>query len=124
MKFNEKVTGTTFHKNPELENYMRKMAEAHSDNQFYVPTKTFKATIVPESNNTHDANAKRIEMTVPVSDNLWKNVVVGYVKKNSDVYRRTKVNKNKPIDCSVKVKMFSMVPNKVYRDSYELAVEL
>lgn len=102
MNFKEKVVGTTF--------------QNHTAQDFHVivkgkeiETHSFAGQITPEPTNPHDPFAKLVEAFIEQPDGSKQVVTVGYVAKDSDVYRRTKVNKKKPIPCTVVLKTYEAI---------------
>lgn len=106
--YEEKVVGTSF--------YKQDLTQFPLDNS-KIPTCTLTAFIVPEPDNTHDNNAKKIEVVLP--DNTRAHI--GYLKHDGQLYRRTKVNTKTSIACEVTLKAYSV--NKM-NDSYSVEVTL
>lgn len=104
--YEEKVVGTSF--------YKQDMSKFPLDNS-EIPTCTVDAYIVPEPNNEYDMNAKRIEVVLP--DNTRSHI--GYLKRDGELYRQTKVYTKSSIPCEVVVNAYSV--NGMY-DSYLVIV--
>lgn len=104
----EKIVGSTFYPHTLDELGLKKTSSKHKKS--YVPTKSFDGQIVPEPENRYDKNAKRIELYLRDSQNqIISTIKIGYLAKDSNLYRALKVCTHKAIQCSVKVFGYSNV---------------
>lgn len=74
-----------------------------------------EARIVPETSNKWDSNAKRVEV---FADGKYRKV--GYVKKDSVLYRQMKIYKKQAVRAIVSVRAYSKVGQ--YSDHYDVQI--
>lgn len=98
--YNEKIAGSSF--------YPVSVEELHGKVDGKAHKLSFQGAIIPEPENEYDAHAKRVEIQVANPDGTTTRKV-GYLKKDSPLYRRTKVNVHKVIPCAVDIITFANV---------------
>lgn len=115
MAYSEKVVGTSFYKND--------LMDFNLDFTMPLPETTLEAVIVPEPSNTYDQHAKRIEVVSPFYPDVRHHI--GYLGKNSVLYKTTKAYTKNEIPCQVTIKAWSTQTKKgkAMNDSYKVIVD-
>lgn len=107
MKFtkciNDKVVGSTFYP---VDIAKFNLSNVDTDG---IHIGTFDAWLYPETDNKYDVHAKSVLLFIPVNGTSNEVIKVGYVKKDSYLYRAIKVCTHKPVNVKVTVKAWSEI---------------